>query len=68
MLQLENYIKGFKSTWIIFFIQHRVDIDLLLSTGTEYLVYLKDNIKNVFKRGFIGYKEIQDKNQISYWN
>lgn len=48
MLELENYIKGFKSTWINFFIQHRVDIELLLSTGTEYLVYLKDNIKNIF--------------------
>ena len=46
MLDLENYIKGLKSTWIrrILFnnnskwktlLQNIVDIELLLSTGTE---------------------------------
>lgn len=44
------------------------DIELLLSIGTEYLVWPKENIKNNFwKDVFILFNEMQDKNQISNW-
>lgn len=62
MLDLENNIKQLKSTWIrrIFSITinsgtpcYKIDIELFLCTVTEYLVYLKENIKKWFWREVI---------------
>lgn len=66
MLDLENNIKQLKSTWIrrIFSITinsgtpcYKIDIELFLCTVTEYLVYLKENIKNDFGERLL-FKEI----------